>query len=237
MNLSKIFAIFLGTFFLTSCGSGNKVYNASDLTNITDSASYLSGIMTGKQMKKDTVYKINIEVFIAAIREAYSKDSGYAIGEDQKQDVFQRFQKVMDKKLYSTGNAFIENIEATKKVQKLDGGVLLEVVKAGMGEKLTMDDSVSFHLMLATSTNPKVFDTRDGEQGGSGYPFPMTKVFDLGVSMLEGLPSAFANMRTGGDYIVYLPYDIAQPDKKIRGTKPGDVCILSISALTSKKSN
>lgn len=219
------------TLFASSCNSGSKTYKAADLKNITDSASYLSGVMTGQQMKNDTVYRINMDVYIAALRESYGKDSGFAIGMDERQAVFQRFQQEMDKKLYTVGEEFIENIKTSKDVQTLDGGVLLETISPGTGAEVTLDDSVVFHLVFATHNNPRIFNTKDD----SGQPFPATKVVDLGQNVLEGLPLAFKEMKVGGTYKVYVPYSVGMPDKRIRGTKPGDACILTVSDLAIKK--
>ena len=221
---------FVSVIILSACSNGTKTYKGSDLKNITDSASYLSGIMTGEQMKNDTVYKINMDVYIAALREAYDKDSGFAITSDQRQVVFQRFQQEMDKKLYAKGEEFMENVKSSKDVQSLDGGVLLETVMEGTGDDITLDDSVEFHLLLATHSNPKIFDTKDD----SGMPFPMTRVLDLGQTIMEGTPLAFQKMKSGGTYNIYIPYTVGQPDKRIRGTKPGDASILTISAIKVK---
>lgn len=220
----------LFTVLLSACNGGMKTYKGSDLNNITDSASYLSGVMTGEQMKNDTVYKINMDVYIAALKESYEKDSGFAISTDQRQEVFKRFQQEMDKKLYAKGDAFIENIKSTKTVQSLDGGVLLETISEGSGEEISLDDSVQFHLSLATHSNPKIFNTKDE----SGMPFPMTKVLDLGQTIMEGTPIAFKKMKVGGTYNIYIPYKVGQPDKRIRGTKPGDASILTVSDIQVK---
>jgi FKBP-type peptidyl-prolyl cis-trans isomerase len=232
MKIEKLilFNLILATALFSACGGGVKTYKGSDLKNITDSASYLSGVMTGEQMKNDTVYKINMDVYIAALREAYEKDSGFAIATEQRQSVFQRFQQEMDKKLYAKGEAFIENIKKTQNVQSLDGGVLLEVISEGTGDVINLDDSVQFHLTLGTHSNPKIFNTKDD----SGMPFPTTKVLDLGQTIMEGTPIAFQKMKVGGTYKVYIPYAVGQPDKRIRGTKPGDASVLTISEIEVK---
>jgi len=228
-NTIKLASSLLVALLLASCGNNSKVYTSSDLNNISDSASYLSGILTGEQMRKDTVYKINLDIYIAGIREAYAKDSGFAIALDQRQAVFQRFQQEMDKKLAKLGDDFIADIEKTKTVQKLDGGVLLEVIKEGTGDAIAIDDSVSFHLLIATNNNPKVFNTRED----SKYPVPFTKTLDLGPTMIEGMPLAMSKMKVGGEYRVYIPYNVG----KLRGAKPGDVSILTVGDLIAKKAN
>jgi FKBP-type peptidyl-prolyl cis-trans isomerase len=228
-NLTPIITSLVAAILLTACNSNPKVYKASDLKNISDSASYLSGVLTGEQMRKDTLYKINIDVYIAGIKEAYSKDSGFAIAADQRQAVFQRLQQEMDKKLSKLGDEFLANIEKNKTVQKLDGGVLLEVISEGSGDFIAIDDSVSFHMLLATNNNPKVFNTRED----SKYPVPFTKTIDLGPTMIEGLPLAMSKMKVGGEYRVYIPFNVG----KLRGAKPGDVSILNIGDLVSKKAN
>ena len=231
MKLIKLTAISCFAMVLASCNSDSKVLTTSDLNTITDSASYLYGIGTAESLKNDS--SINKEIFLAALKEALDKDSGFALDMSQYQAIDQQFRAVIKTKqdeALASGNksaadAFLAQIAQKPGIQKLNGGVLVEVLKEGTGAKPTFQDSAQFHLVYSTNNTPSIVNTKEQSQ----YPFPMMGLLDM--NFLTNLPDAMLTMQEGGEYIVYMPYAAAKSFFTDQRSKPGEVSIIKITDL------
>jgi hypothetical protein len=236
MKLIKLTAISCIGLVLASCNTAPKALTTADLKDITDSASYLYGIGTAESLKNDS--NINKEVFLAALREALDKDSGFAISMDQYQAIDQQFRAVMkskqDEEAANVNKAgaetFLAQIAQKPGIQKLNGGILIEVLKEGAGPNPTLRDSAQFHLLYSTNNTPNIVNTKDQSQ----YPFPMMGIMDM--NFLANLPDAMLSMQEGGEYIVYMPYASAKSFFTDQRSKPGEVSIIKITDLKFKMS-
>lgn len=237
MKLIKFTAISISclALILASCKSKPKALTTADLKDITDSASYLYGIGTAESLKNDS--NINTEVFLAALREALDKDSGFAIDMSQYQMIDQQFRAVMKTKQddaaasanKASSEAFLSQIAQKPGIQKLNGGVLVEVLKEGTGANPTLMDSAQFHLVYSTNNTPNIVNTKEQSQ----YPFPMMGMMDM--NFLTNLPDAMLTMQEGGEYIVYMPYASAKSFFTDQRSKPGEVSIIKITDLKIKR--
>ncbi len=233
---SKIFiisTIVLG--ILAGCNSSSKTYTATDLKGIEDSASYLYGIATAMNLKKDS--NINLDVFIAALKEGLDKDSGFAIELTEYQAVDQKFRVAMKEKQdlaevaknKPAAESFLTQIAQKPGIQKLNGGILLETIKAGSGDAPGLRDSAQYHLVYSTNTTPNILNTKEQSQ----YPFPMMNIMDM--NFLTSLPDAILKMQEGGEYIVYMPYESAKSFFTDKNSKPGEVSIVKVTDFKIKR--
>ena len=93
---------------------------------------------------------------------------------------------------------FMAENSRRKGVKDIYRGVLIEVLKKGQGEKITMKDLVK--------VNYKGWDAK-GKLFDSSYKRKRPSVFDLN-KLIEGLRMAFQEMRKGGKYNVFVPQEL-----------------------------
>lgn len=93
-------------------------------------------------------------------------------------------------------------------------GFVLEVIKEGTGEKVPAGSDVKAHYILTNSSGEEVENSYLGEQQGRGIP-----AFSLN-GVIKGWQDAVPEMRKGGKYRLYLPYDIAYGERGSRSILP-----------------
>jgi FKBP-type peptidyl-prolyl cis-trans isomerase len=93
-------------------------------------------------------------------------------------------------------------------------GYVLEVLKEGEGEKVKPGSDVKAHYILTNSSGEVVENSYLGEQQGRGVP-----AFSLN-GVIQGWQDAVPEMRKGGKYKLYLPYNIAYGERGSRSILP-----------------
>lgn len=93
-------------------------------------------------------------------------------------------------------------------------GYVLEVLEEGKGEKVPAGSDVKAHYILTNSSGEEVENSYLGEQQGRGVPS-----FSLN-GVIKGWQDAVPEMRKGGRYKLYLPYDIAYGEQGSRSILP-----------------
>jgi len=226
-----IFSAVTVAFVLASCNSSAPKVGAGSLKNAKDSASYMLGLNQAQQLKQNGIDEINEEMYRAGLAEGFAKDSGYAIDLENSQEIFmsyftQREKIILDKNKVAA-DKFIADAGKKAGVVKLNGGIIVETLKEGMGNSPSIADSASFHFTLSSNTTQDLLDTKV-----AGYPFPMTKLMDINYA--QGLGDAISNMKTGGEYMVYIPYETANSQALKRYIKPGELIVFKITDLETK---
>jgi len=226
-----IFSAVTLAFVLASCNSSAPKIGEGSLKNAKDSASYMLGLNQAQQLKQNGIDEINEEMYRAGLAEGFAKDSGYAINLENSQEIFmsyftQREKIVLDKNKVAA-DKFLADAGKKAGVVKLNGGVIVETLREGMGNSPAISDSATFHFTLSSNTAQDLLDTKV-----AGYPFPMTKLMDINYA--QGLGDAISNMKSGGEYLVYIPYETANSEALKRYIKPGELIIFKISDLQTK---
>ncbi|MGI6394687.1 MAG: FKBP-type peptidyl-prolyl cis-trans isomerase [bacterium] len=113
-----------------------------------------------------------------------------------KIDAGKRF--VEYKKNQPISEKYMEEAAKKKGIVKLEKGVLLEELKKGEGNKVTMDDTVEINYQGWDALG-KLFD--------SSYMRERSSKFKLN-DLIEGLKIGMLEMQKGGKYNVYIPEDV-----------------------------
>jgi FKBP-type peptidyl-prolyl cis-trans isomerase len=93
-------------------------------------------------------------------------------------------------------------------------GYVLEILQEGKGERVPAGSDVRAHYILTNSSGDEIENSYLGEQQGRGIP-----AFSLN-GVIKGWQDAVPEMRKGGRYKLYLPYDIAYGEKGSRSILP-----------------
>ncbi len=125
----------------------------------------------------------------------------------------------------SRGAKIIE--EAKKNPNTIVGksGYVLETLREGEGDKVTPGSDVQAHYILTNSSGDIVENSYDG--AAQGRPAP---AFSLN-GVIQGWQDAVPQMRKGGKYRLYLPYDIAYGERGNQGISPYETLTFEMEIL------
>ena len=104
-------------------------------------------------------------------------------------------------------------------------GYVLEVLEEGKGEKVKPGSDVKAHYILTNSSGEVVENSYLGEQQGRGVP-----AFSLN-GVIQGWQDAVPEMRKGGRYKLYLPYDIAYGERGSRSILPYETLVFEMEIV------
>lgn len=93
---------------------------------------------------------------------------------------------------------FMAEKAGIKGIKKFENGVLLETIKTGNGDNVTMNDIVEIHYQAWDAKN-KLFD--------SSFKRNRTSKFDL-KDLVKGLAFGLLQMNKGGKYRLYIPHEM-----------------------------
>lgn len=93
---------------------------------------------------------------------------------------------------------FMAESARIKGIKKFDNGVLLETLKQGAGDNVTMSDIVEIHYQ-AWDAKKKLFD--------SSFKRSRTSKFNLN-ELVKGLAFGLQQMKKGGKYRLYIPQEM-----------------------------
>jgi len=93
-------------------------------------------------------------------------------------------------------------------------GFVLETLREGEGEKVVPGSDVQAHYILTNSNGEMVENSYEGTAQGKSAP-----AFSLN-GVIKGWQDAVPEMRKGGKYRLYLPYDIAYGENGNKGIAP-----------------
>lgn len=93
-------------------------------------------------------------------------------------------------------------------------GYVLETLEKGTGQKVAPGSDVKAHYILTNSQGEVVENSYMGAQQGRGVPSFSLK------GVIKGWQDAVPQMRKGGRYKLYLPYDIAYGEVGNKGISP-----------------
>lgn len=117
--------------------------------------------------------------------------------------------------------------EAKKKPNTRVGksGYVLEVIEEGEGQKVPAGSDVKAHYILTNANGDIVENSYSGAQQGRGTPS-----FSLN-SVVKGWQDAVPEMRKGGRYKLYLPYDLAYGENGNQAIAPYETLVFEMEIL------
>ena len=203
--MKKMFNISLtaiGAIALVSCGESFDTKGAPKTSE--DSFSYAVGLSVGRSMKKQGLDGLSYGAFVRGVRDALSKDSGYAISED-KLDAVQRsyVNSVQAKKMKSIQEATKKQLSDIGKqagVTQLPSKAYYKQIKAGNGVSPQSFDTVICHYKMKNTKGKVLVDN-----------FTQPQPFKAPLYMLNLLPieEAFQKTAEGGKFEVYISNELA----------------------------
>lgn len=112
------------------------------------------------------------------------------------------------------GKKIIEEAKKKPNTKVGESGYVLETLEEGTGPKVTPGSDVKAHYILSNSQGDVVENSYMGAQQGRGVPS-----FSLN-GVVKGWQEAVPEMRKGGRYKLYLPYDLAYGESGSKSIPP-----------------
>jgi len=244
-NVMKKTAVLLVFFaiMLVSCNE-NKPTNQNqsgkvELKNFDDSLSYVLGLQTGEQTKRDSI-NLNFEIFSRGFNDA--KDSSkHVLHDSDLAIIYGKFQTILQEKQMAqmaqmeeqqkakaaelaklTANFLSENKKKTG-VKETKSGMQYEIIKQGTGRSIKPDDIINMKFVASFPTG-EVFDSTAKY---TPIQFPASRVF-------PGWDEAALLMKVGGKYKFVFPPKLAFGDKGSGPIPPNAIIIFDVEVLDAQ---
>jgi FKBP-type peptidyl-prolyl cis-trans isomerase FklB len=230
-KFSNILAIsVLSLFIISSCGSDKKL-SLTKLKDQNDTVSYYLGLSYGsgiKQAKIDSLFNYN--AFAKGMNAAIKEDT-LPVSQMEMQtylnEFFAEFQNRQVEKEYKNhqaeNKAFLDNNATKDSVVTLPSGLQYVILKAGTGNKPTMNDKIKVHY-TGKLIDGTVFD--------SSYERNEPAEFTVG-QVIPGWVEALQLMPVGSTWRVFIPESLAYGAQPPRGSaiKPFSTLIFDVELL------
>lgn len=170
-------------------------------------ASECLGKLTGselyRQMKDvEQLSKFNMKIVAAGFRHGLTK-SDTLLKKEEKDKLLQDFvaevTQAQQKKMSKSDAPFLANAKARPNTQAIDGGIIIETVKAGTGGSPTMYDDVEAHYILTNAVGDTMESSFD-----RGQPLKISL-----QSVIPGWTMSFPQLKKGGKYRLFIPSELA----------------------------
>lgn len=196
---------------LASCGESFDTKAAPKTSE--DSFSYVVGLSVGKSLKKEGLEGLSYGAFIRGVRDAMSKDSGFAISEMQMDAVQRNFVKGVQgkkmKKVQDETKKFMNEKAKEAGVIQLPSKAYYKVIKAGSGAAPQAYDTVEFKWVFKTSKGKVLEDNTKSPKPIRGT------VAMMGLAPLE---EAFQKTQEGGSCEVTISNELHPALSRSAGT-------------------
>ena len=215
-------------FSFTSC-DGQKKSKDSDgkkITTTIDSVSYGIGATIGRNLKKDGLDSIDVDLLARGIKEVFAgKDLVFT--PEAAQAVIQAYvQGIQSKKGEASVNAgkkFLEENSKKPGVITLPSGLQYMVIKQGTGPKPGLEDKVTTHYH-GTLLDGKVFDS--SVDRGQPVSFAVNGV-------IPGWTEALQLMPVGSKWKLFVPSNLAYGERGAGGDiGPNETLIFDVELIS-----
>lgn len=189
------------------------VDNLKKPTELMEQFSYIIGNTMGENLRKDSIYDLNYEYFIMAIRtqlegkqpllERYEMDSIMQVMSVilQKREEGRNAKKEMEKeKNRKIAFEFLTNNKKKPGIQTTATGLQYKIVKAGSGSTPRPNDHVKIHVKTLLMDGKVIADTKE-----KGKPLPI----HLNDNLLRCWYESILKMNIGSKWIIYSPPELA----------------------------
>lgn len=155
---------------------------------------------------------------------------GYADG------LYKRDTTIKEQVMRQMMNEFLVTLNETNgakmfaKAKKLPGaklypnGIIIKTVKEGAGPLISLQNDVKVHYILTSSLGDTLESSRMPNQQGKVEPLPVS----VGGGIIEGWSYALQNMKKGGVYKVFIPWNLAYGEEQGRQSLCFDMEIIEI---------
>jgi FKBP-type peptidyl-prolyl cis-trans isomerase FklB len=227
----KYSALFLIASFtvcsFTSCdGQKKSKTGEGKITTTVDSVSYGIGATIGRNLKKDGLDSIDVDLLSRGIREVF-EGKDLALTPEAAQAVIQNYvQGIQSKKSEASvaaGKKFLEENSKKAGVITLPSGLQYTVLKEGTGPKPTAEDKVTTHYH-GTLVNGKVFDS--SVERGQPVSFAVNGV-------IPGWTEALQLMPVGSKWKLFIPSNLAYGERGAGGDiGPNETLIFEVELIS-----
>jgi FKBP-type peptidyl-prolyl cis-trans isomerase len=202
--------ILLGSGACAQKNSGNTGATAS-LDNEMDSISYIMGASLATNIKQANIEDVDLDRLMMGVRDGMEGDSALVInmneGNQYIMAYMQRIQAKAAEEATAKAQEFMDEQEATGEYQKMENGILYQVMEEGDGPKPEATDVVKVNYE-GTNTKGEVFDS--SYERGTPAEFPLNRV-------IKGWTETLKMMPVGSTWKVVIPPGLAYGE---RGSPP-----------------
>ena len=214
-------------FSFTSC-DGQKKGKGSEgkITTTVDSVSYGIGATIGKNLKKDGLDSIDVDLLARGIREVF-EGKELAFTPEAAQAVIQAYvagiQAKKGEESVAAGKKFLEENGKKPGVVTLPSGLQYTIVKEGTGPKPGPEDKVTTHYH-GTTISGKVFDS--SVDRGQPVSFAVNGV-------IPGWTEALQLMSVGSKWKLFIPSNLAYGERGAGGDiGPNETLIFDVELIS-----
>lgn len=222
-----LFASFT-VFSFTSCDGQKKSKGGEGKKIITtvDSVSYGIGATIGRNLKKDGLDSIDVELLSQGIKEVF-EGKDLAFTPEAAQTIIQAYvQGIQSKKgevSVAAGKEFLVENSKKEGVITLPSGLQYTVIKAGTGPKPGPEDKVTTHYH-GTLVDGKVFDS--SVDRGQPVSFAVNGV-------IPGWTEALQLMSVGSKWKLFVPSNLAYGERGAGGDiGPNETLIFDVELIS-----
>ena len=197
----------------------------NQIQNQKDSVSYGLGIVMGASLKNAGIESLNDPLFLMGINDAMAGKQPIMSNEQANmvinQYVMELNQKQAQVKLLE-GQKFLEENAKKEGVITLASGLQYKVIKEGSGKSPVDTSFVTVHY-TGSMINGDVFDS--SVQRGEPIQFSVNGV-------IRGWTEALKLMKTGDNWILYIPSDLAYGERGNQAIPPNSVLIFDVQLIS-----
>lgn len=223
-------ACMAAVFSFSSCDGQKKGKDQPfKLTNAADSASYGIGTSIARNMKKDGLDSMNVDLIAKGLRDVMEGKSEAMTAEVAQAAIQNYFQGVQEKKMAANveaGKKFLEENSKKPGVVTLPSGLQYQIIKEGTGPKPGPEDKVTTHYH-GTLLNGKVFDS--SVERGQPVSFAVNGV-------IPGWTEALQLMSVGSKWKLFIPSNLAYGERGAGGDiGPNETLIFEVELISIDK--
>ena len=214
--------VVLGILFLVS------QVNAQEklvLKNQKEKVSYIIGTDIGGNLKRQSI-DIDPSILARGVQDALS-GANPLLSKEEIQETMVAFQKEMMEKQKQRGEAFLSENKKKEGVKTLPSGLQYKVIKAGIGKKPKVNDTVTVNYR-GTLIDGTEFDS--SFRRGQPVAFPVSGV-------IPGWTEALPLMQEGAKWQLFVPPNLAYGERGAGGLIGPNVTLIFEVELISVQEN
>jgi len=228
-HLALAFFASILVFPFTSC-DGQKKTKATEsdgkLTTTIDSVSYGIGSTIGRNLKKDGLDGIDLDLLSKGIKEVFEGKEPSMTAEKAQEVIGVYIQGIQAKKQEENnakGKKFLDDNAKQTGVVVLPSGLQYSIITEGKGPKPTAEDKVTTHYH-GTLVDGKVFDS--SVERGSPVSFAVNGV-------IPGWTEALQLMPVGSKWKLFIPSNLAYGERGAGGDiGPNETLIFEVELIS-----
>ncbi|HEX5001883.1 MAG TPA: FKBP-type peptidyl-prolyl cis-trans isomerase [Bacteroidia bacterium] len=231
MKYSTLMVACLAAVFSFSSCDGQKKGKDDSMKLVTalDSASYGIGTSIGRNMKKDGLDSVNVDLVAKGLRDILENKTEMLNAEQCQTAIQTYFQGIQDKKSSANveaGKKFLEENAKKPGVVTLPSGLQYQIITEGTGPKPGLEDKVTTNYH-GTLINGKVFDS--SVERGQPVSFAVNGV-------IPGWTEALQLMPVGSKWKLFIPSNLAYGERGAGGDiGPNETLIFEVELISIDK--